>query len=289
MSLPSQPEPASTIDASAVRDVLPLVADADPGSEEGDDGWMIEADNVSKRYGDVVAVDRLDLKVKRGEIFGFLGPNGAGKTTTLRMLTGLLRPTSGRIRVGGFDLADDPLGARAQMAYLPDTPYLYDKLTGREFIHFVAGLYRIPTERVEARLVELLPLFELDGRADDLIEGYSHGMRQKTLMISALIHEPKVYFLDEPTVGLDPRSARLMRDIFRQLGDRGITVMLSTHILEIAERMCDRIAIIHRGRRIALGTIDELKRIAKKNETLEDIFLEVTGGAAYAELAQVLD
>lgn len=289
MPLPSQPEPASTIDASAVRDVLPLVTDANPGSEEGDDGWMIEADNVTKRYGDVVAVDRLDLKVKRGEIFGFLGPNGAGKTTTLRMLTGLLRPTSGRIRVGGFDLADDPLGARAQMAYLPDTPYLYDKLTGREFIHFVAGLYRIPTERVEARLVELLPLFELDGRADDLIEGYSHGMRQKTLMISALIHEPKVYFLDEPTVGLDPRSARLMRDIFRQLGDRGITVMLSTHILEIAERMCDRIAIIHRGHRIALGTIDELKRIAKKNETLEDIFLEVTGGAAYAELAQVLD
>ncbi len=286
------PEPATSspsAEPSAFADGLPVAETDEQVVDSFGPEWMIEVEGVTKRYGEVIAVDRLDFRVRRGEILGFLGPNGAGKTTTLRMLTGLLRPTSGVIRVGGRDLASDPLGARAEMAYLPDTPYLYEKLTGREFIHFVAGLYRVPSERVEERLIELLPLFELDGRADDLIEGYSHGMRQKTLMVSALIHEPKVFFLDEPTVGLDPRSARVMRDIFRQLAERGTTVMLSTHILEIAERMCDQIAIIHHGRLIANGTIDELRLIAKKNETLEDIFLEVTGGAAYAELARVLD
>ena len=286
--MPPPNAPASDTDPFDVSDTLTSGA-TDSESLSATSEWMIEIEGVTKRYGDVIAVNNLDLYVKRGEIFGFLGPNGAGKTTTLRMLTGLLRPTSGTIRVGGRDLADDPLGARAEMAYLPDTPYLYEKLTGREFIHFVAGLYRISSERVEKRLLELLPLFELEGRADDLIEGYSHGMRQKTLMISALVHDPKVFFLDEPTVGLDPRSARLMRDIFRRLAERGTTVMLSTHILEIAERLCDRVAIIHHGERIALGTVDELREIAVNNSTLEDIFLEVTGGAAYAELAHVLD
>jgi len=250
---------------------------------------MIQAEGLTKRFGDTLAVDDLTLGVRRGEIFGFLGPNGAGKTTTLRMLTGLLRPSAGSIEIGGFDLSVNPIAARSIMAYLPDTPYLYDKLTGREFVHFTAGLYRIPAERVERRMAELLPLFDLESRADDLIEGYSHGMRQKTLMLAALVHDPKVLFLDEPTVGLDPRSARLMRDIFQQLAARGATVMLSTHILEIAERMCDRLAIIHEGRLIAQGTVDELRSIARSNETLEDIFLEVTGGAAYAEVARLLD
>jgi len=249
---------------------------------------MIVAEGLVKRFGDATAVDGVDLDVRRGEIFGFLGPNGAGKTTTIRMLTGLVTPTSGRALVGGHDVALEPIPARAIMAYLPDTPYLYDKLTGREFVHFVAGLYRVPPDRAARRLEELLPLFDLADRADDLIEGYSHGMRQKTLMVAALVHDPAVLILDEPTVGLDPRSARLIRDILRRLADGGTTVFLSTHILEIAERMCDRIAIIHQGRIVAQGTMDELRRIARQNETLEDIFLEVTGGAAVAELARVL-
>jgi len=249
---------------------------------------MIVAERLVKHFGDAVAVDGVDLEVYKGEIFGFLGPNGAGKTTTIRLLTGLLTPTSGRALVGGHDVALAPIAARATMAYLPDTPYLYEKLTGREFIHFVAGLYRVTPEHAARRLDELLPLFDLADRADDLIEGYSHGMRQKTLMVAALVHDPEVMFLDEPTIGLDPRSARLMRDILRRLADNGTTVFFSTHILEIAERMCDRIAIIHRGRIVAQGTMAELRQIARQNETLEDIFLEVTGGAAVAELAQVL-
>ncbi|MCB0217134.1 MAG: ABC transporter ATP-binding protein [Chloroflexi bacterium] len=249
---------------------------------------MIEAEGLTRRYDDFVAVDRLDLRVARGEIFGFLGPNGAGKTTTIRMLTGLLRPTDGRVRIDGIDLAESPLEARARMAYLPDTPYLYEKLTAREFIHFVAGLYRVPPERAERRAAELLGVLGLEERADDLIEGFSHGMRQKTVLAAALVHDPKVMFLDEPTVGLDPRSARLMRDIFRQLSARGTTVFLSTHILEIAERMCDRIGIINEGRLIELGTVEELHARARSGGSLEDIFLELTGGAAYAEIADIL-
>lgn len=249
---------------------------------------MINTSGLTKLYGDVTAVDDLHLAVERGEIFGFLGPNGAGKTTTIRLLVGLTHPTAGEISVGGYELSKNPLAARSIMAYLPDTPYLYEKLTGREFIHFVGGLYDIDPERVERRSNDLLPLFSLDTRADDLIEGYSHGMRQKTLLAAALVHDPQVLFLDEPTVGLDPRSARLMRDIFRQLADRGVTVFLSTHILEIAERMCDRIGIIDEGRLIALGTVPELHRLADRSATLEDIFLDLTGGPAYAEIAEVL-
>jgi ABC-2 type transport system ATP-binding protein len=250
--------------------------------------WMIQTEGLVKRYGDFTAVDGITFGVKRGEIFGFLGPNGAGKTTTIRMLVGLLRPTSGRITVDDIDMLDQPLAARSRIAYLPDTPYLYEKLTGREFIHFVAGLYRVPLDRVERRIDELLPLFGLADRADDLIEGYSHGMRQKTVLAAALVHDPRVMFLDEPTVGLDPRSARLLRDILRQLAARGTTVFLSTHILEIAERMCDRIGIINQGKLIALGTVDELHTQVDRVGSLEDIFLELTGGPAYAEIAEVL-
>ena len=251
--------------------------------------WMIETEHLTRQFGSFVAVDDLNLKVRRGEIFGFLGPNGAGKTTTIRMLVGLLRPTSGHIRVAGFDLAGDPLPARARMAYLPDTPYLYEKLTGREFIHFVAGLYRVPPDLAVHRAEELLALFNLDDQADDLIEGYSHGMRQKTVLTAALVHDPDVLFLDEPTVGLDPRSARMMYDIFRQLAKRGTTLFLSTHILEVAQRMCDRIGIIDRGRLVALGTMDELNASAHSSGTLEDIFLALTGGPEYAEIAAILD
>lgn len=250
--------------------------------------WMIEADHLTKLYGDVPAVDDLSLRIPPGQIFGFLGPNGAGKTTTIRMLVGLLRPTSGSIRIAGLDMATQALEARARLAYLPDTPYLYEKLTGREFIHFVAGLYRVPPEAATRRANELLPLFGLADRADDLIEGYSHGMRQKTVLVAALVHDPQVMFLDEPTVGLDPRSARLLRDVLRRLVDRGTTVFLSTHILEIAERLCNRVGIIHDGRLLIEGTVEELRQAAHQSDTLEDIFLELTGGAAEAEIVEVL-
>ena len=190
--------------------------------------------------------------------------------------------------MAGIDSAAQPLEARRRIAYLPDTPYVYDKLTGREFLHFVAGLYQVPHDTADRRINDLLTILGLGDRADDLLEGYSHGMRQKALMASALLHDPKVLFLDEPTVGLDPKSARMMQDIFRQLSRRGATVFLSTHILEIAERMCDRIAIIDGGRIIALGTVEELHAQAEGSDTLEDVFLELTGGPEVTEIAEVL-
>jgi len=265
------------------------VPTADGGALHEESAVMIEARGLTKIYGEVAAVDHLDLDVHRGEIFGFLGPNGAGKTTTIRMMVGLVRPSSGVVRIGGIDLAEDPLTPRAMMAYLPDTPYLYEKLTGREFIYFMAGLYRVPPDRAVRRANELLPLFGLEDRADDLIEGYSHGMRQKALLAAALVHDPRILFLDEPSVGLDPRSARLLRDILAELARRGTTVFLSTHILEIAERLCQRIGIIDDGRLVALGTVDELHERAEVSGSLEDIFLNLTGGPAYAELAEVLN
>ena len=249
---------------------------------------MIRAQGLTRHFGDFAAVDGIDLDIGRGEIFGVLGPNGAGKTTTLRMLVGLLRPSSGSITVDGVDMVARPQDARARIAFLPDTPYLYDKLTAREFVHFVAGLYMVPPEQTARRAEELLDLFGLADRVDDLLEGFSHGMRQKVVMVAALVHDPKVLFLDEPTVGLDPRSARLLRDILRQLADRGTTVVLSTHILEIAERMCDRITIIDKGKVVAMGTVAELHQLADKLTSLEDIFLNLTGGPADAEIARVL-
>jgi ABC-2 type transport system ATP-binding protein len=248
----------------------------------------VEVEHLTKRFGEFTAVDDISFQVRRGEIFGVLGPNGAGKTTTLRMLVGLLKPTAGTIRVAGVDMAAEPMAARAQIAYMPDTPYLYEKLTGREFLHFIAGLYQVAPDVADRRINELLPILSLADRADDLIEGYSHGMRQKTLMAASLIHDPKVIFLDEPTVGLDPRSARVMRDIFRQMSQRGSTVILSTHILEIAERMCDRIAIIDRGKIIALGTVEQLNRLADRSASLEDIFLQLTGEPGTSVIDEVL-
>lgn len=260
----------------------------EPGATTSPAPPAIEVSGLTKRFGEVLAVDGLDLTVHRGEIFGFLGPNGAGKTTTIRLMVGLSIPTSGTVTIGGMDVARESLAARAIMAYLPDEPHVYEKLTAREFIYFVAGLYRVPVGRVDRRVSELLALFGLEDRADDLIEGYSHGMRQKVLLAAALVHDPQVLFLDEPSVGLDPRSARLMRDILKELARRGSTVFLSTHILEIAERLCERIGIIDRGRLVGLGTVDELHAQSTVSGSLEDIFLELTGGPAYAELAEVL-
>jgi ABC-2 type transport system ATP-binding protein len=248
----------------------------------------IEILGLTKRYGDKLAVDSVSLEVYGGEIFGFLGPNGAGKTTTIKAIVGLLQPTSGGVRVGGFDVQAEPIPAKAACGYVPDEPNLYPKLTGRELLRFVGDLYGLERERVDRRIEELLRVFDLQAASDDTLDSYSHGMRQKASLAAALVHDPKVLVLDEPTVGLDPKSARLIKDILRQLAERGAAVFLSTHILEIAERMCDRIGIIHQGRLIAAGTMDELRRVGKGQSRLEDIFLSLTGGAEYAEIAEVL-
>jgi ABC-2 type transport system ATP-binding protein len=248
---------------------------------------MIEALGLQKRYGDTHAVQGVDLTVAPGEIFGFLGPNGAGKTTTIKMLVGLLRPSAGIARIGGHDIQRDPIAAKRLIGYVPDQPYLPEKLTAREFLAFIAGLYQLDTAQARRRGDELLRLFDLHGRGDELLGGFSHGMRQKAALAGALLHNPRAFFLDEPTVGLDPRSARLIKDILRQAAGRGTAVLMSTHILEIAERMCDRVAIISGGRVIATGTVDEL-RAGRSGESLEDIFLELTGGAEEAAIADAL-
>ncbi|MFN2214227.1 MAG: ABC transporter ATP-binding protein [Anaerolineales bacterium] len=249
---------------------------------------LIQTQDLVKRFGEKTAVDQVTFQVAAGEVFGFLGPNGAGKTTTIKMIVGLLQPTSGSIEVAGFDLQEQPLQAKAVCGYLPDTPNLYPKLSARELLRFVGDLYEINQEQVGHRSQELLRLFELVDAADDPIDTYSHGMQQKTALASALLHDPQVLVMDEPTVGLDPRSARLIKDILRQLADRGAAIFLSTHILEIAERMCDRIGIINEGRLVAVGTMQELRAIGKGETSLEDIFLNLTGGTEYAEIAEVL-
>jgi len=249
---------------------------------------LIEISHLVKRYGDKLAVDDVSFSVYGGEIFGFLGPNGAGKTTTLKMIVGLLQPTSGVARVAGYDIQKQPLLAKAASGYVPDEPNLYPKLTARELLRFVSDLYNVEAGQVDYRIEELLRLFGLSEVGDDPIDSYSHGMRQKTSVAAALMHDPKVLVLDEPTVGLDPKSARLMKDILRQLADRGTAVILSTHILEIAENMCDRIGIINRGTLAAVGAMEEVRALGKGESSLEDIFLSLTGGAEYAEIAEVL-
>jgi len=247
---------------------------------------MIEAAGLQKRYGETVAVKGVDLAVYPGEIVGFLGPNGAGKTTTIKMLIGLLRPSAGNARIGGYDIQQEPLKAKALLGYVPDQPYLPDKLTAREYIQFMAGLYQVDPRTAARRGEELLRLFGLEDRGDELLGGYSHGMRQKAALTGALLHEPRAFFLDEPTVGLDPRSARLIKDILRRIADRGTSVFMSTHILEIAERMCDRVFIINKGAIIAAGTLNELR--AGGDASLEDIFLGLTGGDEEAAVAEAL-
>jgi ABC-2 type transport system ATP-binding protein len=250
---------------------------------------LIEIHNLVKRYGDKIAVDNISLDVHAGEVFGFLGPNGAGKTTTIKMIVGLLQPTSGSVSVGGYDVQAQPLFAKAASGYVPDTPNLYAKLTGRELLRFVGDLYDLDRNQVAQRTDELLRMFDLTAAADDTVDSYSHGMQQKASLASALMHDPRVLVLDEPTVGLDPKSARLIKDILRQMADRGAAVFLSTHILEIAERMCDRIGIINKGVLIAVGTMNELRALGKAGEvSLEDIFLGLTGGAEEAEIAEIL-
>ena len=250
---------------------------------------MIRLTDLTKRYGKFTAVDGISLEVSRGELFGLLGPNGAGKTTTMRMIAGILQPTSGSVVVGGVDMLARPLEAKAHIGFIPDRPFVYDKLTGGEFLRFAAALYGQDGPGVERRIDELLEIFDLTAWKHELTESYSHGMRQKLIICGALVHRPELIIVDEPMVGLDPKSARLLKDLFRQFVDRGGTVLMSTHTLEVAEVMCDRIAIVNKGRVVANGTMADLRRqTASGDLSLEDLFLKLTGGHREHQLDTVL-
>ena len=251
---------------------------------------MIRLADLTKRYGKFTAVDGISLHVPRGELFGLLGPNGAGKTTTMRMIAGILRPSSGSISVAGIDLLARPLAAKTRLGFIPDRPFVYDKLTGGEFLRFAAALYGQQGTAIERRIDELLELFELTPWKGELTENYSHGMRQKLIICGAFVHRPELIVVDEPMVGLDPKSARLLKDLFRQFVDRGGTVLMSTHTLEIAEVMCDRVAIVYRGKVAAQGTMADLReQTASGNSSLEDIFLKLTGGLREHQLDSVFE
>jgi ABC-2 type transport system ATP-binding protein len=250
---------------------------------------MIRLAGLTKQFGRFTAVDSIDLHVPAGELFGFLGPNGAGKTTSLRMIAGILKPTAGTVRIGGIDIAADPIAAKAKLGFIPDRPFIYEKLTGTEFLRFVAGLYGQEGTAVEHRARELLALFDLEEWRDELVESYSHGMRQKLIISSAFVHRPEVIVVDEPHVGLDPKSIKILRDLFREYVRRGHTIMMSTHTLEAAESRCDRIAIIHGGRIVACGTMDQLRSGARPGTGLEELFLRLTGEHAARNLVDVLD
>jgi ABC-2 type transport system ATP-binding protein len=251
---------------------------------------MLTIKNLTKTYDGTVAVDDLSLEVGAGELFGFLGPNGAGKTTTIKMLCGLLKPSAGTVEVGGFDITAQAIRAKGMIGLVPDTPVLYKKLTGREFVRFVGELYSVDSGTVSKRIDDLLDLLDMTGNADELIETYSHGMKQKTMIMGALIHDPDLVVLDEPTVGLDPRSAKIVKDVLKALCRMGKTVFMSTHILEIAERVCDSVGIINDGKLVAMGSIEDLKAKSKAGVmSLEDIFLELTGGPEEQEVIKYLE
>ena len=236
----------------------------------------IAIEGVVKRFGDKVALNRLDLTIPFGELFAFLGPNGAGKTTTIRMITGLLAPNEGAIRVCGHSMGSDGLAAKAQLAYVPDQPFLYEKLTGREFLMFVAEMYGIERKRRDERMEMLNDRLDMADFLDRLAGGYSHGMKQRVVLAAALLHDPKVLVVDEPMVGLDPRTVRRVKDLFVELTRQGGAVFMSTHTLEVAEAVADRIGIIHQANLIAVGTLEELRRRATRQNSLEAIFLELT-------------
>jgi ABC-2 type transport system ATP-binding protein len=241
---------------------------------------MIELQHVTKRYGTKTAVEDLDLHIEAGELFAFLGPNGAGKTTTIKLLCGLLFPTAGKVSVGGFDISRDGDKARQLLSYVPDQPFLYEKLTGREFLQFIADMYGMPRDHGRRRMQEVIETFALEEFVDDLTERYSHGMRQRTVFAAALLHEPKVLIVDEPTVGLDPLSVRLLKNLLRAQADQGVTVFMSTHSLDVVQELADRIGVMNRGKLINCGTLEALRKQAELHGTLEDVFLKLTEEAA---------
>jgi ABC-2 type transport system ATP-binding protein len=250
---------------------------------------MIAVRNLVKIYGRVKAVDGVTLNVEPGEIHGFLGPNGAGKTTTMRMIAGLLKPTSGCIVVNGHDMAEAPEAAKGALGFIPDRPFIYDKLTAGEFLSFHAGLYGMTNGQVDGRVDEMLDLFELTQWKNELIESFSHGMKQRLVMSSAFFHRPQAVAVDEPMVGLDPRGARLIKDVFRRMSERGVAILMSTHTLEVAQEMCQRVSIIQKGQIIAQGTVDEVKQIAgsTNDEHLTSVFLKLTGGSGLQEIDEI--
>jgi len=250
---------------------------------------MIAVQNLVKEYGRFRAVDDVTLEVKPGEIHGFLGPNGAGKTTTMRMIAGLLKPTSGRILVNDHDLEREPEAAKRALGFIPDRPFIYDKLTAGEFLTFHAGLYGFSNGNVQGRVHEMLDLFELRPWEHELVESFSHGMKQRLVMSSAFLHRPSAVAVDEPMVGLDPRGARLIKDVFRRMSERGVAILMSTHTLEVAQEMCHRVSIIQKGRIIANGTVDQVKQLAGSSldEHLTSVFLKLTGGSGLQEIDEI--
>ena len=241
---------------------------------------MIEMERVTKLYGKKVAVNDVSLQVHQGELFTFLGPNGAGKTTSIKMMCGLLRPTQGTLRIGGFDVQTQGDEARKIISYVPDQPHLYEKLTGREFMEFILNMYGMDRATGRQRMADLIELFDLGDFVDDLTESYSHGMRQRTVFAAALLHQPQVLIVDEPMVGLDPRNQRLVKDLLRKESAKGVTVFMSIHTLDIAEELATRIAIIDKGKIIGIGTLETLRKQASVDGTLEDVFLKMTAEEA---------
>ena len=250
---------------------------------------MIQAQDLVKEYGSFRAVDGVSLAVGPGEIHGFLGPNGAGKTTTIRLIAGLLKPSSGTIAVNGHDMAREPERAKASLGFIPDRPFLYEKLTAGEFLRFHAGLYGLEGDGLPRRISELLALFELSRWEAELVESFSHGMKQRLVMCAAFLHRPRAVVVDEPMVGLDPRGARLIKDVFRHMSAQGVAILMSTHTLEVAQEMCDRISIIQGGRIIARGSVAELRALAGSEDAqLTPAFLKLTGGSAFQEIDEAL-
>ena len=238
---------------------------------------MIELKDLTKKYSDIMAVDNINLFIPKGEIFGFIGPNGAGKMTTINMLGGILAPTSGTVAICGIDMEENPEKAKSKIGFIPDRPYLYEKLTGMEFLRFTADLYGVDEDAFLRKAREKLEMFSLTDWSDEHIESYSHGMKQRLVMAAALLHDPEVIIVDEPMVGLDPVAINLVKNLFQRLAKQGVTVLMSTHTLKVAEDVCDRIGIIHKGSLIALGTINDLKRDAHAAEAdLEQVFIRLT-------------
>ena len=238
---------------------------------------MIAIHQLTKRYGNTLAVDNLSLSIPAGQIFGFIGPNGAGKTTTIRIMGGIIEPTAGFVTICGINMKDNPEKAKSKIGFIPDRPYLYEKITAREFLRFTAELYGVDGHGFGGRAETKLKMFALMDRADDLIESFSHGMKQRLIMAAALLHDPEVIIVDEPMVGLDPVAIKMVKSLFRQLAAKGITIFMSTHTLQVAEDICDRIGIIHKGSLIASGTTEDLKQEARLQDAdLEDVFITLT-------------